>query len=69
MKVSVIPIAIGSLGPVLQGLITRQEDREIRGLVETTQTTTILWSARIPRRVVETWEDLLSLKHQEKYIS
>ena len=37
------------------------EDLEIRGQVQTIQTTTLLISARILRRVLETWKDFLSL--------
>ena len=40
------------------------EDLEIRGRMETIQTTALLRSARILRRVLETGEDLLSLKLQ-----
>ena len=39
---------------------------EIRGRVETIQTTILLRSARILRRVMETWEDLLSFKIEGK---
>ena len=35
MKVTVIPIVIGALGPTPKGLIKRLEDLEIRGQVET----------------------------------
>ena len=45
------------------------EDLEIGGRVETIQTTTWLRTARILRRVLETWGDLLSLKLQWKTIS
>ena len=44
------------------------EDLEIRSRMETILTTTLLRSARIPRRVLETW-DLLSLKLQWETIS
>ena len=54
MKVTVIPIVIGVLGTVTKGLIQELEDLEIRGRVETIQTTTLLRSTRIPRRVPET---------------
>ena len=47
-----------SLGTVTKGLLKGREDLEIRGRVETTQTTTLLKSARILRG------DLLSLKVQ-----
>ena len=48
----------------LKGLIRGQEKLEIGGRIETTQTTALLRSARILRRVPETIEDLLSLKLQ-----
>ena len=40
------------------------EHLQIRGHVETMQTVAFLRSAKIVRRVVETWEDLLSRKRQ-----
>ena len=69
MKVTVIPIVIGALGTVAKGLIKELEDLEITGRVETNQTTALSRSARILRRVLETWGDLLSLKLQWKIIS
>ena len=51
-------IVIGALGTVTKGLIKGLEDLEIRGRVETIQTTALLRSARILRRVLETWGDL-----------
>ena len=53
MKVTVIPIVIGALGTVTKGLVQGLEDLEIRGRVETMQTTTLLRSARILKRVQE----------------
>ena len=50
---TVIPIVIGGLGTVPQGLLIGLDDVEIRG-VDTTQTTALLRSARIFRRVLET---------------
>ena len=69
IKVTFIPIVIGAFGTVIKGLIKVLEDLEIRGRVETIQTIALLRSARILRRVLETWEDLLSLKLQWKTIS
>ena len=69
MKVMFIPIVIGALGTVTEGLFKGLEDLEIRGRVETIQTTRILRSARKLRRVLDTWEDLLSLKLQWETIS
>ena len=58
VKVKVIPILIGALSTVnkglVQGLVHGLEDLEIRGLMETIQTTALLRSARILRRVLET---------------
>ena len=62
MKVTVRPIVNDALGTVTEGLLKGQEDLEIRGRVETIQSTALLRSARIPRRVLKTWENLLSLK-------
>ena len=68
-KVTVIPIVIGALGAVTKGLIKRLEDLERRGWEETIQTTALLRLARILRRVLETWGDLLLLKLQWETIS
>ena len=54
IKVTVIPVVIGLLGTITKGLVKGVEDKEIRGRVETTQTTALLRSARILRRVLET---------------
>ena len=43
-----------ALGTVTKGLIQGLEDLEITGRVETIQTTALLRSARILRRVLET---------------
>ena len=69
VKVTIIPIVIGALGTLTKGLIQGQEDLKITGQVETVQTTALLKSARIPRSVLETWGDLLSLKLQWETIS
>ena len=53
---------------ILKGLIKGLEDLEIIGPVETIQTTAYRKSARILRRVLEIWGDLLSLKLQWKTI-
>ena len=63
-KVTVIPIVIGELGSVTNGLVQGLENLEIRGQVETIPTTALLRPARILRKVQETWGDLLSLKLQ-----
>ena len=54
MKVTIVPIAIGPLGTVTKGLLKGPEDLEVGGRVETIQTTTLLRTARILRRVLET---------------
>ena len=68
-KVTIIPIVIGAFGTVTKGLFKGLEDLEVGGPVETIQTTALLRTARILRRVLETWGDLLSLKLQWKTIS
>ena len=67
MKERVILIIIDALGTVtkVEGL----EALEIRGQVETIQTTALLKSTRILRRVLETWGELFSLKLWWKNIS
>ena len=45
-------------------LVKEQEDLEISRRVKTIETTVLVWSARILRRVLETWIDLLSIKIQ-----
>ena len=69
MKVTIVPNVIGALRTVTKGLLKGPEDLEVGGQVETIQTTALLRTARIMRRVLETWEDLLSLKLQWKTIS
>ena len=66
MKVTIMPIVIGALGTVTKGLLKGLEDLEVGGRIETIQTTALLGTARILRRVLETWGDLLSLKLQWK---
>ena len=69
MKVTIVPIVIDALGTVTNELLKGLEDLEVGGRVETVQTTALLRTARILRRVLETWRDLLSLKLQWKTIS
>ena len=66
MKVTIVPIVIGALGTVTKGLLKDLEDLEVNGRVETIQTTSLLRTARISWRVLETWGDLLCLKPQWK---
>ena len=69
MKVTIVPIVIGALGAITKGLLKGLEDLEVGGRVETIQMTALLRTARILRRVLETWRDLLSLRLQWKTIS
>ena len=69
MKVAVIPIVKGVLQTIFKGFVKGLEELEIGGRAETIQTTELLRSARILRRVLETWGDLLSLILQGKTIS
>ena len=69
MKVTIVPIVIGALGTITKGLLKDLEDLEVGGRVETIQTTVLLRTARILKRVLENWGDLLSLKLQWKPIS
>ena len=62
VKEMITTIVIAALGTVIKGLVQGLEDLEIEGRVETVQTTALLRSARILRRVLETCRDLLSLK-------
>ncbi len=54
MQVLIIPIVIGAFGTVTKGLLKGLEDLEVGGRVETIQTTALLKTARILRRVLET---------------
>ena len=54
MQVTIIPIVIGAFGSVTKGLLKGLEDFEVGGRVETIQTTALLKTARILRRVLET---------------
>ena len=67
MKVTIVPI--GAFGTITKGLLKGLENLEDGGRVETIQMTALLGTARILRRVLETWGDLLSLKLQRKPIS
>ena len=54
MKVTIVPIVICAFGTVTKGLLKDLEDLEVGGGVETNQTTALLKTARILRRVLET---------------
>ena len=68
MKVTIIPIVIGAFGTVTKVLLKRLEDLKVGERVEIIQTTALLRTAWILRRVLETWGDLLSLKLQWRTI-
>ena len=69
MKVTIVSIVIGALGTITKRLLKGLEDLEVGGRGETIQTNALLRTARILRRVLETWGDLLLLKLQWKTIS
>ena len=54
MMVTVIPIVIGALRTIPKGLARGLEELENGGRVEIIQTTTLLRTARILRRVLKT---------------
>ena len=54
MKMTIIPIVVGAFDIVTKGFIQELEDMEIRERVETIQSTALMRSARILRRVLET---------------
>ena len=62
----VIPIVVEAFGTVPKNLEKGQGELEIRGRIETSQTPTLLKSARIFWRVLETREDLVSFRLQRK---
>ena len=68
MQMTIKPIVIGAFGTVTKGLQMGLEDLEVGGRVETIQTTALLRTARILKRVLETWGELLSLRLQWKTI-
>ena len=61
MKVPIVPILIGALGTIIKGLLKGMEDLEVGRRGETIQTIALLRTARILRRVLETWGDLRRL--------
>ena len=54
MQVTIIPNVIGAFGTITKGLLMGLEDMEVGGRAETIQTTALLRTARILRRVLET---------------
>ena len=69
MQVTIIPIVIGAFEAVTKGLLKGVRELEVGGRVETIQTTALLRTARILRRVLDTWGDFLSLNLQGKATS
>ena len=69
MTVTIILIVIGAFGTVTKRLLNGLEDIEVVRREETIQITTLLKTARILRRVLETCGDLLSLYLQWNTIS
>ena len=61
---TIIPVVIGAFGTVTKGLLKGLENLEINGRLEIIQTTTLLRTARILRRVLESGGDSLPLKLQ-----
>ena len=53
MEAKAVPIVIGALGTVTRGLIQGHEELKLKGQVATIQTTTLLRSAKILRRVIK----------------
>ena len=64
MWVTIVPIVIGAFDTVTKGLLKGLEELEVGGRVEIIQTTALLKIARILKRGLETWGDLLSHKLQ-----
>ena len=54
MKVTIVLIVIGALGTITKVLLKGLEDLKVGGRVETIQTTALLRTTRILRRVLET---------------
>ena len=53
MKMTIVPIVTGAFGTITKGLLKGLGDLEVGGRVETIQTTVLLRTARILRRVPE----------------
>ena len=51
---TIVLIVIGAFGTITKGLLKSLEDLEVGGRVETIQTTALMRTARILRRVWET---------------
>ena len=66
VKVTVIPIIIGTFGTIPKGLVKGLEDLLIRGQVETILTTGLLKSDRILKRVLEILGDYQKSNHNNQ---
>ena len=66
MKVAFIPIILGALRTITEGLLKRLEDLEIKVRVEIIQITTLLRLVRITKRDWETWGDFTVTQISEK---
>ena len=66
IKVTIILKVIRAFGTVTKGLFKGLEDLEVGGQVETIQTTALMRTARILRRVLEIFGDMLSIRLQWK---
>ena len=66
MKVTIIPIVIGTFDTVTKRLLKGLEDLEVGGRVKTIQTTVLLKTTRILRRVLETWRDCCHSNSSER---
>ena len=58
---TIISIVIGAFGTLTKGLVKGLKDLEVGRRVETIQTTTLLRTARMVKRVLETCGDLWRL--------
>ena len=54
MKGTIVQIVIGALGTETKGILKGLEDLEVGGRLETIQTTALLRTARILKRILET---------------
>ena len=69
MKLTVIPIVIGTLGKIPKEMVKVPNDLEIWRWVKTIHSTALLKSVKILRWLLESWEDFLRFKLQGKTIS
>ena len=68
-NMNVLPIVITALRTVQKVLARELQELEIEGGAEIIQTKVLLRSTIILIKVLETWEDLLSLRHLRKTTS